>query len=78
MNGVVDWFYDVLDEVDDLAVGHLGDELCLDGDDEISLLHSRRPPPAPDDWTDEKRIVDAEAKKPDDWDDEDPDDDLDF
>merc|ERR1712127_813732 len=24
----------------------------------------------PDDWTDEKRIVDEEAKKPDDWDDE--------
>merc|ERR1712051_514525 len=24
----------------------------------------------PDDWTDEKRIVDSEAKKPDDWDDE--------
>merc|ERR1712187_62856 len=24
----------------------------------------------PDDWTDEKRIVDSDAKKPDDWDDE--------
>merc|ERR1719350_1150450 len=24
----------------------------------------------PDDWTDEKRIIDDEAKKPDDWDDE--------
>merc|ERR1740129_2245190 len=24
----------------------------------------------PDDWTDEKRIVDEDAKKPDDWDDE--------
>ena len=30
---------DVLDEVDDLPVGHVGDELGLDGDDEISLLH---------------------------------------
>lgn len=29
---------DVLDEGDDLAVSHLGDELGLDGDDEIPLL----------------------------------------
>ena len=31
---------DALDEADDLAVGHVGHELGLDGDDEITLLHA--------------------------------------